>query len=133
MERDENDINAWAEWSVMHIDSLGDPDARGFSVGEGDWPFSGFVVQRHGQIHAYANICPHRRHPLDLEPDAFLVDNGSLIRCASHGALFSPETGDCLSGPCVGIGLIALPCHSAPDGMIRVRAPASLRDIRWSV
>ena len=124
--------DAWPEWPVMHIDELGDPDARSFSVGDGDWPFSGFIVRRRGQIFAYANICPHRRHPLDLEPHAFLVDNGNLVRCASHGALFCPETGVCLSGPCVGRGLIVLSCRSSPDGTIRVRAPSTLRDDSWS-
>jgi nitrite reductase/ring-hydroxylating ferredoxin subunit len=112
----------------MHTDELGDPDARSFSVGDGDWPFGGFIVRKNGQIYAYANICPHRRHPLDLEPHAFLVDNGNLIRCASHGALFCPETGACLAGPCAGRSLITLPCRSDPDGTIRVNAPATLRD-----
>jgi len=120
--------DVWPERQVMHSDELGDPDARSFSVGDGDWPFSGFVVCRDGQLYAYANICPHRRHPLELEPHAFLVNNGSLIRCASHGALFIPETGECLAGPCTGHSLIALPCRSEPDGTIWVNAPTTLRD-----
>jgi len=128
MERNNGTSNDWPEWPAMHINELGDPDARSFSVGDGDWPFSGFIVRRRGQIFAYANICPHRRHPLDLEPHAFLVDNGNLVRCASHGALFCPETGVCLAGPCAGRGLIVLPCRSEPDGTIRVRAPSTLRD-----
>ena len=49
MEDDGNAADAWPEWPVMHIDDLGDPDARGFSVGDGDWPFSGFIVRRHGR------------------------------------------------------------------------------------
>ena len=112
----------------MHLDELGDPDARGFFVGNGDWPFSGFVVHRNGRLYAYANICPHRHHPLELEPHAFLIDNGSLIRCTSHGALFVPETGNCLAGPCTGRSLIALSCRAKPDGAIWVNAPATLRD-----
>jgi len=112
----------------MNASELGDPDARSFSVGDGDWPFIGFIVQRNGQIFAYANICPHRGHPLDLEPHAFLIDDGKLIRCTSHGALFCPETGVCLAGPCAGRSLIVLRCRSQPDGTIFVRAPATLRD-----
>ena len=125
---DDESREAWPEWRVMHIGELGDPDARSFSIGDGDWPFKGFIVHRQGQIVAYANICPHRRHPLDLEPHAFLGDNGTLIRCASHGALFCPESGACLSGPCAGRSLIGLPCRLEPDGTIRVNAPATLRD-----
>jgi len=124
----DNVAEAWPEWQVMHIGELGDPDARSFSVGDGDWPFNGFIVRRQGQIAAYANICPHRRHPLDLEPHAFLVDNGNLIRCASHGALFCPESGVCLSGPCTGRSLVVLPCRLESDGIIRVNAPATLEE-----
>lgn len=120
--------DAWPEWPVMHVDALGDPDARSFLVGDGDWPFSGFIVRKNGRIFAYANICPHRRHQLELEPHAFLVDGGNLIRCTSHGALFCPETGLCLVGPCVGRSLTALRCWSLPDGTICVSAPATAGD-----
>jgi len=123
---------AWPEWRVMHMDELGDPDARSFSVGNDDWPFNGFVVRKNGRIVAYANICPHRRHPLELEPHNFLVDNGNLIRCASHGALFCPETGACLIGPCVGRNLATLPCRLDSDGTICVRAPVKSDDIDLS-
>ncbi len=116
----------------MNVKVLGDPDARSFFVGDGDWPFNGFIVRKNGQTYAYANVCPHRRHPLELDPHAFLVDDGKLIRCASHGALFCPETGACLVGPCVGRSLVALPCRLEPDGMICVNAPVSSSDIRWS-
>lgn len=132
MGHDHPGSDAWPEWEVMHTDVLGDPDARGFSVGDGEWPLNGLVVQRHGKIYAYANLCPHRRHQLDLEPDDFLIRNGSMIRCASHGALFSPETGDCLAGPCAGIGLVVLPCWVQKNGMIRVRAPANQNEISWT-
>jgi len=113
----------------MHRDDLADPGARGFSVGAGDWPFRGLIVRRHGEIFAYANICPHRRHPLDLQPDDFLIDNGALLRCASHGAVFSPETGLCLGGPCVNRHLLSLACRVEADGMIVVRAPDSLQAV----
>ncbi|HJP38083.1 MAG TPA: Rieske 2Fe-2S domain-containing protein [Gammaproteobacteria bacterium] len=124
----DDNANNWPEWLVMNADELGDPDARSFLVGDGDWPFDGFIVRRQGKIFAYANNCPHRHHPLNLEPHAFLIDNGNLIRCTSHGALFCPETGVCLSGPCAGHRLIALACRTDPDGAIRVCAPDTLLD-----
>lgn len=126
----DNASEAWPEWRVMNISALGDPDARSFFVGDGDWPFNGFIVHKNGQVFAYANICPHRRHPLELEPHDFLADNGNLIRCTSHGALFCPETGVCLVGPCVGRSLVTLPCRLEPDGTICVHAPASSGDIQ---
>ena len=118
---------AWPVWGVCRIEQLDDPGARGFLVGDGDWPFRGLVVRHGGRVYAYANVCPHRRHPLDLVPDSFLVDGGRLLRCASHGALFEPDTGLCIYGPCCGRRLMGLSCWIDGD-VVRVRAPASLLD-----
>ncbi len=118
----------WPEWPVCRVDDIDDPGALGFLVGEGDWPFRGFVVRRGGRLHAYANVCPHARHPLDMLPDEFLVRDGSMIRCGSHGAMFVPETGECVIGPCVGARLLRLEVREDEQGHVIVRAPASLRD-----
>lgn len=118
----------WPEWPICRLDELADPDARGFYVGEGEWPFRGFIVRKGQGIFAYANICPHRRHPLDMLPDAFLVEDGKLIRCASHGALFEPETGLCVLGPCQGKSLMVLAFRLDSSGTILVTAPESLGD-----
>ena len=118
----------WPEWPVCRLDSLADPGAKGFYVGDGEWPFRGFVVRFNDEIFAYANICPHRRYPLDLLENEFLVDDGQLIRCASHGALFNLETGLCVAGPCAGRSLMRLALRVAADQKVLVKAPASLRD-----
>ncbi|MDH3511446.1 MAG: Rieske (2Fe-2S) protein [Gammaproteobacteria bacterium] len=119
----------WPEWPICRLDELTDPDARGFYVGEEEWPFRGFIVRKGQSIFAYANICPHRRHPLDFLPDAFLVEDGKLIRCASHGALFDPENGLCVFGPCQGDSLLQLATRLDGTGTILVSAPASLREV----
>jgi nitrite reductase/ring-hydroxylating ferredoxin subunit len=118
----------WPEWPVCRFDDLDDPGAKGFYVGDGEWPFRGFVVRNGEKIFAYANICPHRRHPLDMLEDLFLVDGGQLIRCASHGAMFEPDTGLCVVGPCVGKKLMRLAVRVTDDQSVIVTAPASLRD-----
>jgi nitrite reductase/ring-hydroxylating ferredoxin subunit len=118
----------WPEWPVCRLEDLGDPGAKGFYVGDGDWPFRGFVVRSSAEIRAYANICPHRRHPLDLMEDQFLMDDGQLIRCASHGALFEWATGLCVVGPCVGKHLMRLDVRIDKENQVIVTAPASLLD-----
>jgi nitrite reductase/ring-hydroxylating ferredoxin subunit len=118
----------WPEWPVCRFDDLADPGAKGFFVGDGEWPFRGFVVRRGAEVFAFANICPHQRHPLDLDPDDFLTGDGESIRCSSHGALFSPESGLCIFGPCVGQSLMQLESRKGADGNVLVTAPASLRD-----
>lgn len=115
----------WPEHAACRLDQLPDPGAREFFVGEGDWPFRGLVVRRQGQVHAYANNCPHKNHPLNLADDDFLVKvpgGGELLHCASHGALFVPENGLCVVGPCAGRSLTRLACRVA-DGVVLVRAP----------
>jgi nitrite reductase/ring-hydroxylating ferredoxin subunit len=57
-----------------------------------------------------------------------MTPDGGYIRCLSHGAKFEPDTGACVAGPCPGQYLQRLECHE-DSGIIRVRAPASARDL----
>ena len=93
---------------ICPLHELADPGAKGFTMGEGDWPLRGFVVRRGGNVHAYVNQCPHAGYPLNWSPDAFLAPDAPLILCAMHGALFEIETGLCLAGPCDGLRLRTL-------------------------
>ena len=124
----ENRHHDWSEWLVCHFDDLTNPGARGFLVGNGEWPFRGFVVRKGQEVFAYANVCPHQRHPLDLAPDVFLTGDRESIRCSSHGALFDLESGLCVFGPCVGHELMQLETRIGSDRSVLVMAPASLRD-----
>jgi naringenin degradation protein FdeD len=94
---------------VCALHELADPGAKGFTMGNGDWPLRGFVVRSGSLVRAYANHCPHAGFPLNWSPDAFLAPGAPLILCSMHGALFEIETGRCVSGPCEGLGLRALP------------------------
>jgi nitrite reductase/ring-hydroxylating ferredoxin subunit len=78
-------------------------------MGEGEWPLRGFVVRRGATVRAYVNHCPHAGFPLNYSPDSFLAPHAPLILCVMHGALFDMETGHCVSGPCAGLALRALP------------------------
>ncbi|MCJ8168115.1 Rieske (2Fe-2S) protein [Atopomonas sediminilitoris] len=74
-------------------------------------------VRRHGQVYVYINRCPHRGIGLEWLPDQFLDASGTLLQCATHGALFLIETGECVAGPCSGQHLSALSCHEDADGI----------------
>ncbi len=69
----------------------------------------GFVINHEGGWHAYVNRCPHVGTPLDLWPNEFLSDDGRVLVCSTHGALFDPPTGRCLAGPCAGDALTRVP------------------------
>lgn len=92
---------------------LAEGQSRGFVVGA----LNLLAVRKYGQVHAYLNRCPHRGVQLQWQPDHFLDDSASLIRCAIHGALFLIDTGDCVAGPCEGQALQALECREDSDGI----------------
>jgi nitrite reductase/ring-hydroxylating ferredoxin subunit len=93
---------------ICPLHELADPGARGFTMGAGDWPLRGFVVRHGDKVRAYVNHCPHAGFPLNQTPDQFLAPEAPVIVCVMHGALFEIDTGDCIAGPCAGLGLQSL-------------------------
>ena len=69
----------------------------------------GFAINHEGRTYAYVNSCPHIGTSLDLSPNEFLAEDGRTLVCATHGALFEPDTGFCIGGPCAGDSLTPLP------------------------
>ena len=114
---------AEAEFAVGQYDEIEDPGCREFKIGEGDWPFKGFVVRQGESVFAYQNYCMHAGHPLNWKPDSFLTQDGANIICSSHGAIYDIPTGTCIAGPCPGKKLWSLPAE-VRDGVVFVRAPA---------
>ena len=92
---------------------LTEGQSRGFELAE----LKLLVVRREGQVYAYQNRCPHRGIPLEWQPDQFLDHSNSLIQCATHGALFLIENGECVAGPCAGQSLTAIECREDTQGV----------------
>ena len=113
------------EMAVGALDEIEDPGCREFSIGDGDWPFKGFVVRRGDEVFAYQNFCAHLGHPLNWMPDRFLTKDLTAIMCASHGALYEIDTGLCFAGPCLGKELIKVEL-AVRDGVVYVSGPQSL-------
>jgi nitrite reductase/ring-hydroxylating ferredoxin subunit len=116
---------------ICPLHELADPGAKGFTMGSGDWPLRGFVVRQGACVRAYVNYCPHAGFPLNWTPDRFLAPEAPLILCAMHGALFEIETGLCISGPCAGMKLRALPVrvergYVTLDASVPLEEPADL-------
>jgi nitrite reductase/ring-hydroxylating ferredoxin subunit len=67
------------------------------------------LVGRAGaRLVAYANVCRHQAVPLDFGMDTAMADDGLHLLCHQHGALYRPEDGVCIAGPCKGEALVAL-------------------------
>ena len=63
---------------------------------------TGFVIRFQGQVHAYLNRCAHVPIELDWNEGAFFESSGLYIMCATHGAIYQPQSGRCAGGPCRG-------------------------------
>lgn len=113
------------ELALGRLDELDDPGCREFAIGEGDWPFRGFVVRKGDEVYAYQNFCVHVGHPLNWSPDRFLTKDGSALICASHGATYEIETGYCYAGPGSGRSLRKVDV-AVRDGVIYVTGPTSM-------
>lgn len=89
------------------ICALADLEATGAKEFEYGNPrqYWGFVIRAGDGVRAYVNACPHVGLPLNLSGDHFFDTDGKLLLCQMHGALFRPDDGFCVSGPCEGEGL----------------------------
>jgi len=65
-----------------------------------------FAIRHEGVVRAYLNRCAHAPVELDWPAGRFFDEAGLYLVCASHGALYRPEDGHCIGGPCRGRGLI---------------------------
>ena len=79
--------------------------------------FHGFVVRRGERVFGYVDRCPHAGLPLAQELDRYLTPDGRYIVCGWHGALFDPESGTCVGGPCARQHLTKWPIAVA-DGQV---------------
>jgi nitrite reductase/ring-hydroxylating ferredoxin subunit len=102
--------------AVAHGQSIG------FSLLDGDRQVQGLLVNWQGIYHAYVNRCPHAGTPLDLWPNEFFTEDGRWLVCATHGAIFAPESGICVEGPCPGARLEPLAVSREGD-RLAVRIP----------
>lgn len=66
---------------------------------------SAFVVRHRGKARAYLNRCGHVPVELDWNEGEFFTSDGIYLTCATHGALYDPASGRCVTGRCAGRGL----------------------------
>lgn len=68
-------------------------------------------------VRAWLNVCPHAGRRLDWAPGQFLKSREGHLVCAAHGAAFELQHGQCVSGPCKGDALRAVPV-TVRDGQV---------------
>lgn len=92
--------------------------AVNFTVKRGPREVPAFVVAFRGEVHAYANVCPHRWTSLDWQPGEVFDETGLYLICATHGALFEPDSGRCIAGPCHGASLEKIPVRHEGEHVV---------------
>lgn len=89
-----------------------------------------FAVRYQGQAHAYLNRCTHVAMELDWRPNHFFDETGQHLVCATHGAVFRPDTGQCVGGP--GRGPLVRIELQENDGVVFWRSQYNLRPFEFS-
>jgi len=91
---------------ILCADSaIGEGEGRGFVFGSGTGREAIFVIRWNGVLYGYRNSCPHVGTPLDWPENRFFDASGRYLMCGTHGAVFRPEDGFCIEGPCAGRAL----------------------------
>ncbi|HYW55979.1 MAG TPA: Rieske 2Fe-2S domain-containing protein [Polaromonas sp.] len=88
-----------------------------------------FAVRFEGQPHAYLNRCSHVAMELDWQPNRVFDASGQWLLCASHGAAYRPDTGECAGGPCQG-GLVKITLTER-DGLVFWHSSYNLKTIEF--
>ena len=81
--------------------------AVGFDVVYAGQTCRAFAIRFEGVPQAYLNRCTHVAMELDWQPGRVFDDSGQWLVCASHGAAYRPDTGECAGGPIPGSALAA--------------------------
>jgi nitrite reductase/ring-hydroxylating ferredoxin subunit len=79
-----------------------------FEIARAGTALPAFVVRFRGALHAYVNECRHQATELDWNPGEFFDAERLYLICATHGALYEPDSGLCIDGPCRGARLTSV-------------------------
>jgi nitrite reductase/ring-hydroxylating ferredoxin subunit len=84
---------------------------------------TGFAVRFRGKACGHVNRCPHQGTELDWQPGEFFEASGLYLVCSTHGALFHPDSGVCVAGPCRGAQLEPLQLQEKEGQVFLVDSP----------
>lgn len=74
-----------------------------------------------GTLRAYINICMHLPVPLSFTEDGFWSPDKRHLMCRTHGAIYRPDDGFCVQGPCQGLSLEPLAIEVDASGQVTVK------------
>lgn len=89
----------------------------------------GFAIRFDGTVYGYLNQCAHVPMEMDYQPNRFFDSTGQYLICATHGAMYRPQTGECRGGPCRG-GLVKI-AMSEHDGVVHWHTASNLQPLEF--
>ena len=112
---------------VARVGELQPGETRKFLLTCAGDEIEAFLLNYGGELHAYVNRCRHVPMSLDWVENQFFTADGRFVQCATHGAYYRPESGECVAGPPCGRSLIRVPLR-IEDGAIVADCPEHLPD-----
>jgi nitrite reductase/ring-hydroxylating ferredoxin subunit len=107
---------------VARADELQPGETKKFLLRCGERELEAFLLNHGGRLYAYLNRCCHVPMTMDWIENQFFTEDGAYIQCATHGACYEPETGECVAGPPLGKVLTPVP-FTVRDGLVVARCP----------
>ena len=93
---------------ICDFKGLAERACREFTVENGRFNNDAFIIYFKQRFYAYENSCPHTGVNLNWQKEQFFSFDGLYLQCSLHGALFEPDSGLCIRGPCQGAKLKAI-------------------------
>lgn len=112
---------------ICDLNGLTDLSCKEFTLKNATLEKDAFLVNFKQHCYAYENSCPHTGANLNWQKEQFFSFDGRFLQCSLHGALFEPDSGVCVHGPCLGERLKSI--HIVNEGgVIYVSEPQNVRN-----
>jgi nitrite reductase/ring-hydroxylating ferredoxin subunit len=103
------------EHDIAGVGDLGPGQSLTFGLECAGRRIEAFLINFRGRFHAYVNRCRHVPMTLDWVENQFFSTDGKYLVCATHGAYYEPDSGECVDGPPCGRLLFRVPLRVSGD------------------
>lgn len=90
---------------IARADEVAEGGTMKFQYLSGGRMAEGLLARFRGKLVAYENRCRHHPVHLDFGTGRFFTAEGDFFICQTHNAIYEPDTGLCVRGPCEGQSL----------------------------
>jgi nitrite reductase/ring-hydroxylating ferredoxin subunit len=103
---------------VARAGELRPGQTKKFVLRRGAEEIEALLLNFRGALYAYVNRCRHVPMTMDWVENRFFTDDGAFLQCATHGACYRPDTGECVDGPPLGRFLIPVPLRLEGNAVV---------------